>query len=250
MFAAMMKKVMYPNNQAHFSCCGKGGAVGRKYMMEHAIEMLKLQGHDGSLDTIMMIGDRFDTDIRAGRSCGIKTCLVESGCHQMDVQPDYASDRADFFAADVSALVPTAARRAEVLAMPALEGRWSTEAGVPAAAVRLLVQAIGKSLSTGSLLERMDQGWDDDEEEPNWMSGWYGRPTADEAAATRSDSEVFECDEPQSAPESHSTAPDSAGAISATIRTGGLSGKGAMGTSVGRPVFETEPGTDVCVGSI
>ena len=106
MFAAMMRKVMYPETKDNFACCGKGGVVGKQYMMEHAIEMLKLQGHSGDRSTIMMIGDRFDTDIRAGASVGIRTCLVESGCHSLKLQPDFPRDRADFYAANVGHLVP------------------------------------------------------------------------------------------------------------------------------------------------
>jgi len=37
----------------------------------------------------MMVGDRFDTDVRGGVSVGILTCLVESGCHQYKLQPFY-----------------------------------------------------------------------------------------------------------------------------------------------------------------
>ena len=41
--------------------------------------MLREQGHSGNLDEVMIIGDRFDTDIRAGLSVGIQTCLVLTG---------------------------------------------------------------------------------------------------------------------------------------------------------------------------
>ena len=37
----------------------------------------------------MMVGDRFDTDVRGGVSVGILTCLVESGCHHYKDQPFY-----------------------------------------------------------------------------------------------------------------------------------------------------------------
>lgn len=111
MFAAMMKTVMFPQQSAHVACCGKGGNVGREYMMEHAIKMLELQGHSGDRSRIMMIGDRFDTDIKAGCSVGIKTCLVESGCHSVDMQHLFAADAvADFYAADVGGLVPKHSR--------------------------------------------------------------------------------------------------------------------------------------------
>ena len=107
MFAAMMKTVMFPEQSASWCCCGKGGNVGKTYMMEHAIKMLQVQGHSGDRSRIMMIGDRFDTDIKAGVSVGIRTCLVESGCHTVDMQPSFAQDaRADFVAPNVGALVP------------------------------------------------------------------------------------------------------------------------------------------------
>lgn len=119
MFAAMMKTVMFPQQSAHVACCGKGGNVGRFYMMEHAIKMLQLQGHSGDRRRIMMIGDRFDTDIKAGCSVGIKTCLVESGCHSVDMQHLFAADAiADFYAADVGGLVPKVKTRATSLTPP------------------------------------------------------------------------------------------------------------------------------------
>ena len=75
-------------------------------MFEHAIRMLKAQGHDGDLAKICMVGDRFDTDIRGGNSCGIKACLVQSGAHLASQQAKYPSDVADFTAASVGSLVP------------------------------------------------------------------------------------------------------------------------------------------------
>ena len=54
----------------------------------------------------MMVGDRFDTDVRGGVSVGILTCLVESGCHQYKLQPFYPADTCDFVAESVAALHP------------------------------------------------------------------------------------------------------------------------------------------------
>ena len=111
MFAAMMKTVMYPAQNANWCCCGKGGNVGTSYMMEHAIQMLRLQGHSGQRSRIMMIGDRFDTDIKAGNTVGIKTCLVETGCHSADMQRHFLTDAlADYYAPNVGALVPRAGK--------------------------------------------------------------------------------------------------------------------------------------------
>ena len=68
MFAAMMLKLMYPLHRNCSWCPGKGGNVGAQYMMQTAIGMLQAQGHSGNLDEIMMVGDRFDTDVRGGLS--------------------------------------------------------------------------------------------------------------------------------------------------------------------------------------
>ena len=110
MFAAMMRTAMFPQHSSRVACCGKGGNVGQAYMMEHAIKMLELQA-TSPLDRakIMIIGDRFDTDIKAGKSVGIKTCLVESGCHSASEQRHFPDALADFFAPNIGALVPSAA---------------------------------------------------------------------------------------------------------------------------------------------
>ena len=44
MFAAMMRKLMYPAGKDAIACPGKGGNVGGKYMMEAARQMLIEQG--------------------------------------------------------------------------------------------------------------------------------------------------------------------------------------------------------------
>mmetsp|Transcript_8626 Transcript_8626/g.18410 ORF Transcript_8626/g.18410 Transcript_8626/m.18410 type:complete len:443 (-) Transcript_8626:146-1474(-) len=133
MFAAAMRKVMYPaaslqeassrsaqesaaascdgvdelSAEGEFiACAGKGGNRGGQYMMQHALSMLRQQGHDGRLDQVLMIGDRFDTDIRGGRSVGIETCLVESGCHSREMQRFFPTDRATYFASGVEQIVP------------------------------------------------------------------------------------------------------------------------------------------------
>jgi hypothetical protein len=77
-------------------------------MVGHAIDMLRRQGFCGDLSEIMIVGDRFDTDIRAGVSAGIRTCLVESGCHSHQLQAFYPTDRADFVAESVAELLPPA----------------------------------------------------------------------------------------------------------------------------------------------
>ena len=106
MFAEMLKKIMYPLGRDKVHCCGKGGNEGRRYMLERAIEMLRAQGHDGDRSKIMIVGDRFDTDIRGGRSVAIKTCLVESGCHTSELQHYYPADQAHFVAPNLRAMLP------------------------------------------------------------------------------------------------------------------------------------------------
>ena len=107
MFAEMMRKLMYPHGKEAIFCCGKGGNVGGKYMMEAAIELLRRQGHSGERRRIVMVGDRFDTDVRAGLSVGIRTCLVTSGCHKLECQQFYRMDPAHFYAPTVAHLTAT-----------------------------------------------------------------------------------------------------------------------------------------------
>jgi hypothetical protein len=58
------------------------------------------------------VGDRFDTDVRAGLSARFATCLVTSGCHNMDTQQHYRTDPVNYFASGVGELVPIGARHA------------------------------------------------------------------------------------------------------------------------------------------
>ena len=109
MFATMMKTLLYPHNRDNIACPGKGGQEGKRYMMERAREMLMAQGHDGDRSRIMMIGDRYDTDVRAGLSAGFKTCLVLTGCHSLECQNHYRADVAHFYADGVGDLVPQSA---------------------------------------------------------------------------------------------------------------------------------------------
>lgn len=74
---------------------GKGG--DESFMLK-AEEMLKAQGFVGIVQNIRFIGDRFDTDIRAGNSRGMKTVLVETGCHIAKEQYLFPGDAADFVA--------------------------------------------------------------------------------------------------------------------------------------------------------
>ena len=52
------------------------------------------------------VGDRFDTDVRGGLSASLRTCLVESGCHNKDCQRYYRTDPADYYVASIDGLIP------------------------------------------------------------------------------------------------------------------------------------------------
>ena len=103
MITSMFRTLLYPLDK-NIIICGKGGAVGNQYMMDHAIAMLCEQGHSGRREEILMVGDRFDTDMRAGTRSGIRTCLVESGCHSLDLAPHYPTDRVDYVVSSVAEL--------------------------------------------------------------------------------------------------------------------------------------------------
>ena len=122
----MMRKLMYPHGKEAIFCCGKGGNVGGKYMMEAAIELLRRQGHSGEWRRIVMVGDRFDTDVRAGLSVGIRTCLVTSGCHNLECQQFYRTDPAHLYAPTILHLA---------------DGQCAARAGAAAAATNAAVGA-------------------------------------------------------------------------------------------------------------
>lgn len=109
MFASMLLPIMPPgsDNDGRWACCGKGGNVGHQYMVEKAISMLRAQGHDGNRSSILLVGDRFATDIRAGNRAGIKTCLVESGCNHITDQPYFPTDVPSYWAPSIGHLKNT-----------------------------------------------------------------------------------------------------------------------------------------------
>jgi hypothetical protein len=76
------------------------------------------QGHDGDPAKIMVVGDRFDTDVRAGLSAGFLTCLVTSGCHSIECQQHYLMDPMHHYAPGVGALVPSAFRPSPAMGTP------------------------------------------------------------------------------------------------------------------------------------
>lgn len=106
MFASMLRPVVPLDSHDRFLCCGKGGNVGATYIMDAAIEMLHEQGHSGDRDRIMMVGDRFGTDVRGATHAGITSCLVESGCEKASDQAYYPTDQATWCAPSVDYLHP------------------------------------------------------------------------------------------------------------------------------------------------
>ena len=110
MYVEMPKKSMPP--AAHTAsgvrtfCSGKGGNVGRKFMIDRAIQMLQSQGHSGERDQIMIVGDRFDTDVRAGVLAGIKSCLLESGAHTLEMADEFPTDLPSWTLQDISGMLP------------------------------------------------------------------------------------------------------------------------------------------------
>ena len=147
MFASMLACIMQPRHRAQrVHCLGKGGNRGREYMMEHAIELLKRQGHDGDRSKICMVGDRFDTDVRGGRSVGVKTCLVESGAHSLQRQLDFPDDAADYVASSLSSmhLCRRSSRARAVSELPMVLRQ----------PLRMWVLAIGNGVSSNAVARR------------------------------------------------------------------------------------------------
>lgn len=71
-------------------------------MAEYAMKALRRQGFVGRPDGVCLVGDRFDTDVRAGRMHGWRTCLVETGCHtEARHLALYPTDGADAVASSV-----------------------------------------------------------------------------------------------------------------------------------------------------
>ena len=107
MFVDMLRKSMPPGaDNSRTFCCGKGGNVGRKFFVDKAVKMLQEQGHSGRRDEIMIVGDRFDTDVRAGVLAGIKSCLLESGAHTLDMADEFPTDLPSYTCASIADLLP------------------------------------------------------------------------------------------------------------------------------------------------
>jgi ribonucleotide monophosphatase NagD (HAD superfamily) len=98
---------MPPLTTGRCYCCGKGGNVGRTFMIDRAIQMLKEQGHSGEREKIMIVGDRFDTDVRAGVLAGIKSCLLESGAHRLDMADEFPTDIPSYTCKSIEGVAPS-----------------------------------------------------------------------------------------------------------------------------------------------
>ena len=107
MFVDMLKKSMPPGTSTSRTyCCGKGGNIGRKFIIDRAIRMLEEQGHSGDRNQIMIVGDRFDTDVRAGVLAGIKSCLVVSGTHTLEMADEFPTDIPSYTCKSIAKLQP------------------------------------------------------------------------------------------------------------------------------------------------
>lgn len=112
MFSAMFRRLMWPLGRNRIVVVGKGGE--KNLMIDEAMRRLQLQGHDGDRSKVLIVGDRFDTDIAAGVIGGLKTCLVESGAHHRSLQQYYDRYPADYVCASVADLVPVSGRTVPV----------------------------------------------------------------------------------------------------------------------------------------
>lgn len=65
-------------------CVVSFGKDGAALKIDAIIEELHSQGFSGAMDEIIVVGDRFDSDMKFGIRNGLQTCLVESGCDRAD----------------------------------------------------------------------------------------------------------------------------------------------------------------------
>merc|ERR1712137_847332 len=103
---------MPPLSSTRTFCCGKGGNIG----------------HSGVRDDIMIVGDRFDTDIRAGVLAGIKSCLIESGEHSLDVADAFPTDLPSFTAKSIADILPRESPGEE---RPVADTHWRIDTSYP-----------------------------------------------------------------------------------------------------------------------
>ncbi len=71
---------------------GKGSIEG---IGSKAVARLKVLGFHGRNSDVIIIGDRFDTDVRQGNQDGLYSILVETGCHHLKDRAQYPQDHPD-----------------------------------------------------------------------------------------------------------------------------------------------------------
>ena len=98
------------------------GKEERDFDIGNVVAELQTQGFRGRVDDIVVIGDKYDTDVRFGVNNGVKTMLVESGCdrarslHTLQPRVDIVVDSiADIPRETAFSLGPKKSRRAVLL---------------------------------------------------------------------------------------------------------------------------------------
>lgn len=82
------------------------GKASDNGLFHDAILLLREQGFVGTTREVIVVGDRLDTDIRAGNISRMTTMLVESGCHSEKDIPKFATkDKPRYIAASVIELL-------------------------------------------------------------------------------------------------------------------------------------------------
>jgi len=85
---------------------GKGGNKGDEYMMKPALALLRKQIPDLKVGEVMMVGDNYGTDIKAGNAASMKTLLVESGAHKSTAATEeYWDEIPTCYLKDVEAII-------------------------------------------------------------------------------------------------------------------------------------------------
>ena len=74
MFASMFRKLMYPRGEGNLRVCGKGGAEGDEFMIGHALQMLRQQGHHGDPSTVLTVGTHMHMTCTCTCTCVCMTC--------------------------------------------------------------------------------------------------------------------------------------------------------------------------------
>lgn len=132
---------------------GKGGNESHA-MVAHAMRLLATQGFASSPRSVMMVGDRYDTDIRTGNDAGWRTCLVESGCHREDTHAaEFSEDVADEVADSVRDLMhrkPTTTLSEVIAELVRQSLRTTTWAGARARAKRVSAPAAASAVAAPS----------------------------------------------------------------------------------------------------